>query len=95
MDIVYTVDEVVYNRDGNGTIASIPSGYTKKITGQDNAYVITNTHETEKTSRSVVKVWDDNDNRDKVRPESITVILEERIRRQKIRSGSRLEESRR
>ena len=78
VDIVYTVDEVVYNRDGNGTIASIPSGYTKKITGQDNAYVITNTHETEKTSRSVVKVWDDNDNRDKVRPESITVILEKR-----------------
>ncbi len=37
--------------------------------------VITNRHETEKTVATVVKVWDDDDNRDGLRPESVTATL--------------------
>ena len=46
-------------------------GYETEING----FNITNTHELEKTSVSVNKVWDDADNQDGVRPESITVHL--------------------
>ena len=37
------------------------------------SYIITNSHETEKTKVSVEKVWDDSNNQDGKRPESITV----------------------
>ncbi len=36
---------------------------------------ITNTHETEQTEVSVSKVWDDKDNYDEIRPNSVTIIL--------------------
>ncbi len=59
-DIVYTVDEV-----------EVPTGYTKSVEGT----TITNTHAPEKTSVSGQKVWDDKNNQDGIRPESITVNL--------------------
>ncbi|MBQ6570586.1 MAG: Cna B-type domain-containing protein [Clostridia bacterium] len=46
-------------------------GYTSEIDG----FVITNTHEIEKTSVAVSKVWNDSDNADGIRPASVTVKL--------------------
>ena len=63
-DISYEIQEVSVDE------------YTSKITGAaDTGYTITNTHETEKTSVSGEKIWDDNNNQDGKRPDSITVIL--------------------
>ena len=47
----------------------------------DNAYIttLTNTHTPEKTSATVEKRWRDNDNQDRKRPESITVILKKSV----------------
>ena len=46
-------------------------GYEKEVTGYD----ITNTHTPEKITFKATKVWDDADNQDGIRPESITVYL--------------------
>ncbi|MBQ9252486.1 MAG: Cna B-type domain-containing protein [Clostridia bacterium] len=59
------------------------SGYeqTSSVT-TGNSTVITNRHETDTTVATVIKVWDDDENRDGLRPESITVSLsngEERV----------------
>ena len=62
--IVYTVTEV-----------EIP-GYTAVITGdQTSGYTITNSHTPETVSFFGEKTWDDNDNQDGFRPESITINL--------------------
>ena len=47
----------------------------------DNAYIttLTNEHTPEKTSATVEKRWRDNDNQDRKRPESITVILKKSV----------------
>ena len=58
--IVYTVDET-----------SVPTGYTKAVADG----VITNTHEIETTEITVTKIWEDADDQDGVRPDSITVVL--------------------
>lgn len=58
-EIVYTIEEVAVE------------GYTSKVEGFD----VTNTHEVEKTDVTVTKVWNDEDDKDEIRPESITVIL--------------------
>ena len=63
--IVYTVEEV-------GKIA----GYDTVISGEaKTGYVITNSHTPELTKISGEKIWDDGDNQDGKRPESITVNL--------------------
>ena len=58
--IVYTVAET-----------SVPAGYTSQVDG----LTITNTHETATTSVTVTKAWDDGDNQDGIRPESVEVQL--------------------
>ena len=63
-EIQYTVDEV-----------DVPSGYTKTVTKESTGYVITNTHQTEKTEATVKKVWDDSNDQDGKRPTSIIVNL--------------------
>ena len=75
--IEYTVDEV----DGEGTAIKI-DGYDKEITldkkeaeTDPDSWTITNTHETEKTKVKVTKDWDDADNQDGVRPDSVEVQL--------------------
>ncbi len=64
--IEYTVDEV-----------SVPDGYTKAVAADDNktSYTITNSYTPGKVSVDVLKVWDDADNQDGVRPASIQVQL--------------------
>ena len=66
----------------NGKIATytikedVVTGYTETITGnQTDGYTITNTHEPEKVEIKVNKVWDDKDDLDGLRPNSITVTL--------------------
>lgn len=64
-EITYTVEE-----------ATVPGGYAVNITGDSaNGFEITNTHEPEVISISGSKTWDDDDNRDGKRPDSITVNL--------------------
>ena len=63
-EIIYTVKEL--NVEGyNSTVSGdMASGYT-----------VTNTHESEKIQLSVTKVWDDENDKDKMRPASVTVKL--------------------
>ena len=59
-DIVYTVTE-----------APVPEGYTVSVDG----YTVTNKHLPETVDISGEKTWDDDDDRDGIRPEGITVVL--------------------
>ena len=67
--IVYTVKEVKVE------------GYTTVVSGDvETGYVITNTHEVEqteveKTDLTVTKLWDDENDKDGLRPESVTIKL--------------------
>ena len=52
------------------------SAYTAKVSGNtDDAFVVTYSHETEKTSVSASAEWNDNDDQDGIRPSSISVQL--------------------
>lgn len=62
--VTYTVEEVTV------------TGYTTVVTGDaETGYTVTNTHEPEVTVINGTKTWDDNDNQDGARPESITIRL--------------------
>ena len=64
VQIEYTVVEAAV--DGYKADATVNEG---------GIWEVTNTHEPEKLDVSVTKVWDDENNKDKIRPESITVKL--------------------
>ncbi len=51
------------------------NGYDSSITNQNGKIVITNYHAPEQTEVSVVKVWDDDNNADGIRPVSVQVQL--------------------
>ena len=54
----------------------VPEHYTATVTGSvEEGFVITNTHVVERTDLNVVKVWDDDSNRDGIRPETVIVKL--------------------
>ncbi|MCC8046346.1 MAG: Cna B-type domain-containing protein, partial [Clostridiales bacterium] len=56
--------------------SNVASGYTVSITGDAaTGYTITNTHTPETTEVSGSKTWDDSENQDGKRPESITIRL--------------------
>lgn len=63
-EITYEVKEV-----------SDVKGYTSKITNKSNTYTITNSHAPSKISVSGTKKWDDNENQDGIRPDSVTIHL--------------------
>jgi predicted metal-binding protein len=70
-EVKYTVKEVLI---GDETVAD--SVYTPTITGQiGNTFVIKNSYTPETISISGVKTWDDEDNQDGKRPESVTINL--------------------
>jgi len=52
---------------------NVPDGYTASYS--TDTFTITNTHTTAATERTVTKVWDDANNQDGLRPDSITVHL--------------------
>ena len=62
-EVIYTVEE-----------AETP-GYTARIDGNGNHITITNTHAPEMVDIPVQKLWDDGNNQDGIRPESVTVML--------------------
>ena len=63
--VMYSVQEV-----------DVPAGYQSAVTGDAaSGFTITNTYASEKTAVSVAKVWDDGNNQDGVRPDSVTVRL--------------------
>ena len=61
--IVYTVEE------------SAITGYTAAITGDQTGYTITNSHTPATTSVSGSKLWEDDHDRDGLRPEEITLTI--------------------
>lgn len=63
-------NEISYTAEEN----EIP-GYTTTIEKTDTGYVFTNTHIPETVTVTVDKVWDDSENQDGLRPDSIDVIL--------------------
>ena len=72
-EIVYEVDEVdVPDGYESGTEGSVTvDGETGDVEG----FTITNSHELERVNITVTKEWDDADNQDGIRPESVTVRL--------------------
>ena len=63
-EIPYTVQEVKVD------------GYDSATTGNAaDGFIVTNTHEIEKTEVVVNKVWDDSNDQDRIRPESVTIKL--------------------
>ncbi|MBR2257281.1 MAG: Cna B-type domain-containing protein [Blautia sp.] len=71
----YSFYDLPKNKNGQPiayTVAEVPvEGYTQAING----YIITNHHEAATIDIAGHKVWDDNDDQDGIRPESITAIL--------------------
>ncbi len=76
-----TIENLPEYKDGEKisytwTEENLPKGYTLKSSVVDGEITtITNTHIPEKTKVTVIKVWDDNDNQDGLRPQEITVKL--------------------
>ena len=64
--ITYAVDEI-----------TVPADYTESITNiADSGYItITNTHEPKTVGVEIKKVWDDGDNKDNLRPETVNFRL--------------------
>lgn len=63
-EVVYTVTQNEMN------------GYTANITNTDKyTFQITNTHEPERLAKTVTKVWDDNNNQDGLRPNTLRIAL--------------------
>ena len=80
--ISYTVVETGYvETEGKPVTTGIPVGYTvthayKSVDNAGNAYAtVTNSYTPELTDLNVQKVWNDDDNRAGLRPESVTVEL--------------------
>ena len=63
------------NKEINYTVKEITKVDGYQTTYSEDGLTITNTHEVEKTTRSVTKVWKDNNDQDGLRPDSITVAL--------------------
>lgn len=63
-EIQYSIEEV-----------DVPVGYIPSIAQTDGVWTITNTHTPETMSLSIEKEWDDNNNQDGIRPQTIEVVL--------------------
>lgn len=71
----YKDDQVI---DYTWTEEGLPEGYTLTSTETDDTgYIttLTNSYTPERIKVTVIKIWDDKDNYDKVRPNSVTIIL--------------------
>ena len=71
----YSFTDLDKYKDGKEITYTITEDEVSEYTTEVNGYDITNTHTVEKTSVSGTKTWDDADNQDGKRPESITVNL--------------------
>ena len=80
MGWTYTFTDLDKNANGSPiqyVVAEVlPEGYTAEQSGNAaDGYIITNTHAVAKTSVSGAKTWEDNNDQDGKRPESITINL--------------------
>ena len=79
IDNVYTVEEVVIvgvdSHNDPVYAAGAPEHYTEAYGTDSGVLVITNTHMPDVISVPVTKVWDDNNDQDGIRPESVRVQL--------------------
>ena len=78
VEIAYTVQEqttaVITGTDGPGT-------YAYEITGNmTDGFTVTNKHTPERVNINGLKIWDDADDQDMIRPESITITLMRKIK---------------
>ncbi len=75
----YTVDNLPVCANGTPIDYEIEEeqvpNYTTVTSKTDDGFTITNTHEVLKTTRTVTKVWNDNNNQDGKRKDSVTVEL--------------------
>src|SRR5699024_7027151 len=77
----YTWEELDLNADGEPIDYSVeevnvPEGYTSLINDADHGtIIITNSYTPEVTDIPVTKVWDDDEDRDRIRPNNVMVIL--------------------
>lgn len=64
-EIQYSVEE-----------SSVPDGYTSTLSGSaKEGYILTNSHTPEITSVTGINVWEDEDNKDGIRPQEVTLEL--------------------
>ncbi len=78
----YFIDLDIYKADGTTPInytveeVNVPQDYTSAVSGNTaTGFVVTNTHTPDTTEATVKKVWNDAENQDGIRPDSITVQL--------------------
>ena len=64
-----------YRDHGTLIVYSVTENAVEDYTTEYSGFNVTNTHAPEKTSVTVSKVWDDNNNQDGIRPNSVTVEL--------------------
>lgn len=53
----------------------VADGYTADVVEKDGTFTLTNSHKIDSTSKTVTKIWNDDNNRDGIRPDSVTVQL--------------------
>ena len=69
------------NEDGTEIVYTVKEDEIEHYTAKDgiveaaNGETITNTHKIDETEAEVLKIWDDNDNQDGLRPEAVTMVL--------------------
>lgn len=70
------LEDVLNNMDKIEYVAQeqdVPEGYT--VIYSEDTYTITNIHQPEMTTKTVTKIWDDNNNQDGKRPDSVKLQL--------------------
>lgn len=77
-EIIYTVEEVSVN------------GYETSY-NEENPYIIINTHENEQIELSGTKTWNDSNNQDGIRPESIKVTLIGKVGEKTVYTSEKIE----
>ena len=75
-EILYTVKESGYVAESGAAVTEgTVDGYHVVISGNASGFTVTNNHSPEQISIDVFKIWDDNNDQDGMRPDSITVNL--------------------
>ncbi len=75
----YTFENIPEYNNGNiisyQVSESAIEGYNAEIVEKDNTFILTNTHDKEQVTITGSKIWDDNNNQDGIRPNSIKINL--------------------
>jgi hypothetical protein len=74
-DWAWSFTDITKYKDGKEIDYTVQEDAVEGYTASYDGYNVTNTHEIETTSIFVEKMWDDNDNNDQIRPNTVTVQL--------------------